>query len=713
VSVCFIYSRNNYRRPSTLAFGSSKLDVPSLEKKSSSDPELGGRSTIVGNEGGFPAGFTVDELRLYRRRRPPSHLRPKDNLRPEGGSLKSITSEYQRRFLPPAVPPAHKEHHFDEDHLTEVLGGSEGSLITAVTTDTDGEQQVLIKKGRRRRRRLEDGLKLEGDVFFRPEYYDTFIDFPRQRPKVIRPRTHITSENHRQLPMDLLTEKNVQYVFFDTARRAEMARRPTTLHTEGDILVKQSEIHSKYVPHENAKKADLARRKTSLRMEGEMDTMTEQKDKYVEFPERRRAELFKRATELRLEGEMDTLTEKNEKYIYFPSLKRSELKKRPTNLKLEGEMEKVTENADNFIEFLEGKRAEMLKRSNNLSLEGDLEYVPEYRNSFIDFPRERPVIRRPPASLRQEGKLDTTTEKESQFVDFLFKSKRPDLARKSTTLSLEGEILSKPEYRDSYVDFPRHRPKVKKPGTSLKPEGDIEKVTEKEAQFVPFSNIDRCPAAKRPPVNLRPEGEMNTNPEYKESFINFPRERPVVRKPSGNLQHDPSTLLLLADGHFKRPKGPGRPPECNLRSEGRIDTNPEYRSSYVDLPRERPVTRRRQGHFRHQNGDSKTSDPHTPRAQSERRSRRMPDVEVEPRKTYVDYTTRDRTPSRRRGPENSLKVSGSTPLVAAISSPRASRRINVSTRALPTATHGSEVYHRTRAKAVTFEIGGSRPKTCP
>lgn len=714
--MCSICSRDQNNRPSNLVFSSARLGVPSLEKKSSSDPELGARATIIGNERGFPAGFTVDELCQYRRRRPPSNLRPKDNLHPEDGSLKSIKSEYRRRFLPHPNISADRGNYSGEDHLAELLGTSEGSLVTVVKTGRDEEHQVLVKKGRRRTR-PEDGLKLEGEVYLRPEYYDTFVDYPRQRPQVTRPRTHI-SENYRELPMDLLTEKNAQYVFFDAAVRPKLSRRPTTLRTEGDMLVKESEIHSSYVPHEGAKRPDLARRKTSLRMEGELDTITEQKEKYVGFPEGRRAELCKRATQLNVEGEMDTLTEMNEKYIYFPSPNRSELKRTPTNLKLEGEIEKVTENAGNFIEFLEGKRAEMLKRPNNLSLEGKLECAPEYKDMFIDFPRERPVIRRPPVSLKQEGELYITTEKRSQFIDFLSRTMRPDLARKPTNLALEGKMESKPEYRDSYVDFPRHRPKAKKPDTSLKSEGDAEKIIEK-AQFVPISSTDRSATVKKPQGSLRLEGKIDTNPEYKDSFTNFPRERPVVRKPTGNLQHDSNTLLLLADEPFKRSKGQGRQREYNLLSEGRIDTNPEYRSSIVDLSRERPVARRSKGQFKSQNGNFRVSDSHTPRAQSERRYTRVPDVEMETKRVYVDYTTRNWTPSRRR-PVDNLKVQGTSSLVEAISSPRVSRRLGVSAKVFPTATHDSGIYNtvskvesRTRGKTVTFEYGDIRPRTCP
>lgn len=71
---------------------------------------------------GFPPGITVDELCLYRKKRPPGshdficfslsisllvlfiffecavHLRKEDHLKIEEGSYKSIKSEYQKKF---------------------------------------------------------------------------------------------------------------------------------------------------------------------------------------------------------------------------------------------------------------------------------------------------------------------------------------------------------------------------------------------------------------------------------------------------------------------------------------------------------------------------------------------------------------------------------------------------------------------------------------
>jgi hypothetical protein len=242
-------------------------------------------------------------------------------------------------------------------------------------------------------------------------------------------------------------------------------------------------------------------------------------------------------------------------------------------------------------------------------------------------------------------------------------------------------------------------------------------MTEKEAQFVPFPSSDRPVTVKRPPASLRLEGDLNTSPEYKESFINVPRERPVVKKPPGHLQHDPKALLLFVDEPIKGPKGLGRPPS-NLHSEAGINRNPEHRLANTDLPTERPVTGT-QGHGTRRNGESTASESQTPRAQSERRYREASDVDGDFKRTYVDYTARGRTLLRRR-PENNTRGARCSSLAAATISPQASRRLNTSTRVVPTATHGSGVYHtvsrdepKSKAKTVTFEFADRRPKTCP
>lgn len=52
------------------------------------------------SSGALPPGYTVDELRWHRKKRPPVGLAPVDNLAPGVGSMKGMRSEYTRRFRP-------------------------------------------------------------------------------------------------------------------------------------------------------------------------------------------------------------------------------------------------------------------------------------------------------------------------------------------------------------------------------------------------------------------------------------------------------------------------------------------------------------------------------------------------------------------------------------------------------------------------------------
>ncbi|XP_077288005.1 uncharacterized protein LOC143912589 [Arctopsyche grandis] len=65
----------------------------------SSEPNL----EIGGPTIGFPPGTTVDELRLFSRRKATNASYNQDNLFLESGSLKDITSEYTRCYRAPPL----------------------------------------------------------------------------------------------------------------------------------------------------------------------------------------------------------------------------------------------------------------------------------------------------------------------------------------------------------------------------------------------------------------------------------------------------------------------------------------------------------------------------------------------------------------------------------------------------------------------------------
>lgn len=140
--------------------------------------------------------------------------------------------------------------------------------------------------------------------------------------------------------------------------------------------------------------------------------------------------------------------------------------------------------------------------------------------------------------------------------------RRPDYFR------LEGSYSFLPEYKEKYVDYARHRPRVKRPQgqfpvlgdddvqriseihaqyvrylearraellrkkTSLRLEGDfLVKLTEQREQFVPKEG--RRPELQRRPTNLHMEGNFQRTTETNESYVVRP---PLPRTEGGRRQ---------------------------------------------------------------------------------------------------------------------------------------------------------------------------------
>nr|CAD7415309.1 unnamed protein product [Timema poppensis] len=514
-----------------------------LEKKSSSEPELNAALkepqqqywTTFGR--GFPPGVTVDELFHYRRRRAPGHLRPQDNLHPEGGTLKALKSEYRRCF-----------HTHD------------------LTFDKENESSNANSLSKKRQQYPLDSLKLEGEFFLQPEYFDTFVDFPRQRPFPTRPRTQIHISND-DINAERMSESITQYVCHPGANRAELARIPTSLRSEGEMLM-ESEFSSSYIIYKGSQRAESARRNTSLKMEGGMESTTENMEKFVKYISPKKSELARRTSNLRMEGDMEKISEIRAKYIGFVCPKRAVLMRRPTSLHLEGDIERNTEKRAQFIEFLKVKRTEISKHTSNLKLEGELEHRPEYRDFFIDFPRARPLIHRPICNLKPEGIIENMTEKRAQFVEYLLSQcSRSEIMKMPSSLKIEGEQEYKSEYREIYTNFPRERPTIAKQREgNLKLEGDIDLMTETNSQFV------NNPGSQQSEIAA---GERVKSQQCTDSLISLPHNKVTER----NLEADFSDKAYEVKLSTKIPVSFGKLQTPNFNIAKKFDTRPEHEHS--------------------------------------------------------------------------------------------------------------------------------------
>ncbi|KAF5299849.1 hypothetical protein FQA39_LY11386 [Lamprigera yunnana] len=562
-----------------------------------SHPHLATADKFPGDTG-FPPGITVDELFLFRRRKPPD-LTIRDNLRPRGGTFQLIKSEYKRRFCKDIF-----QQNFEE---------------------------------LKRFTKPEDTLKVEGVLLCNPEYRDTFIEHPID---AVNKRNLLSEQmdNRHHEESDSSEDEQLKKIRINR----HLFRRPTVLKLEGDIYT-TTENAENFVKYLLSERSELLRHPTSLKLEGEMEVKTENRDKYIPFDYQMRPPLLKTSTNLHLEGNIDVMTENREKYLPLKPFPRPALTKRITNLHLEGDLnmepeykhvfvehkdvertrsnvplnsfkpddflhteidemekfvkreiqpaipslreskeKKITLGTDSpvkkaeykskFVEHSKFERSIMKKPKENLKLEGNMNVVTENKMQFVEKPPSRSALKKTNNNLALEGKIDLNPEYKNAYVNFYKDAYGkfgivPDKSSSRTRrvhLKSEGEMETSPEYKSAFVDFPRQRPSTRKPAEHIQIEGNVSSMTEKRSQFVEYPSATRARLLKRQ-TELKLEGPIECYPEYRRAFIDYvTRDHAAQRQPRlpDNLDlekkkfFDPGTerTMLKTVEHAARPE---------------------------------------------------------------------------------------------------------------------------------------------------------------
>ncbi|XP_058803892.1 serine/arginine repetitive matrix protein 2-like isoform X2 [Phymastichus coffea] len=376
-----------------------------------------------------------------------------------------------------------------------------------------------------------------------------------------------------------------------------------------------------------ARRPAPVRRPTALRNEGDFSSRTEY-SAFCAYPGLHRSELRRRGTSLRMEGEFDSRTEKNDKFLDWPAefRRRPEPARLPANLRLEGELETSTECHEKYVPFVGARRPEILRQSAHLRLEGDSSWTPEYTDVFREYnfvERQHPKI--PEANLKPGGGFYEKTEakeffanprdKEAELMTELAKGAQEEEERKkreeheeknrakqeeemkllvSKLEGLHGPPLEVPEYKDAYKDFPRERPKL------AKPEDEIGR-----------ADGSKVPSATASPRRFKTK--IDQDPEYKSIYLDSSRERPVFHRPPLSLRSSSRSSFARERRDSRRsdiqpalseirsqyvsygqvPRTETMRMPANLRLEGNMDLEPEYRNAYRDHHQPRRRSRER------------------------------------------------------------------------------------------------------------------------
>ncbi|CAB3380522.1 Hypothetical predicted protein [Cloeon dipterum] len=358
-----------------------------------------------------------------------------------------------------------------------------------------------------------------------PEYRSKFVDFPRQRPVVRKPKESLLLRSEeRESPRRRRPDS------------LQLLERPASVHANFSTPSFDPDVRPEYQDSFKdfpRRRPDVPRPPASLTPEGAwFGRSAEYKASFVEFP-RHRPEVRRHVASLRSGGMVDTCVP-----IKFMNTKKaSPTKPPPPGLEFDkSPMDASPEYRDLYRDFPR-RRPQVHKPPPGLYTEGDFCDANEYTENYKDSPRMRPKVVKPSSNLMPEGEFISSPEYKENYKDF--PRKRPEVKKPPSGLKPEGELMEKsPEYKEAFKDFPRQRPKTPRPSDSLKPEGGVEDLQpEYRTEFVDHPR--QRPEVPRPETTLRPRGPwLGRFPEYRAAFIDLPRQRPVTPRPLSHLNSD-------------------------------------------------------------------------------------------------------------------------------------------------------------------------------
>lgn len=324
---------------------------------------------------------------------------------------------------------------------------------------------------------------------------------------------------------------------------------------------------------------------------------------------------------------------------------------------------------------------------------------PEYRSSYITYPmvdrttkilpREMFRIHSPPQPLRVESKssseieiIHKLNENKTQREKAAEQQQECHLQRRAITDDSQPKA-SPSEYMRQYVPFSVEKAHSIPQMSHIKMQGNFQVIPEYQDSFKMYANY-----AKPEPIikadNLRTSGSEMQMPNTHQTNIaeyrdNYPKPPNGLEKekslktedhlrPNGQFSKDvPEYYESFRDPHVKQVPEKGKSREPYLHLQGKLEFNPEYRNTYLDFPRARPVVPKPVSSFRLPTSNNATSMGGKSKEMSpkyEDGSNSSPSIlETDPdmtnspeyRKACYNYQIRERSPTQKAIPEMPTK----------------------------------------------------------
>jgi hypothetical protein len=232
-------------------------------------------------------------------------------------------------------------------------------------------------------------------------------------------------------------------------------------------------------------------------------------------------------------------------------------------------------------------------------------YIPEYTSKY------RPVIGERSAIIPQHSHFQKYSDEFNSISEYNNRYKSYDHFTKSApikkqdNLYLKGHTQMQPEYKERFkeIDFKSHgRQPACRQHDNLHPSGNFSlQMPEYNDKYRHYDMQTFPERSKGRQDFLCLTGDMDYNDEYRNNYVEFPRQRPILRKPSTNIQ-----LSSNETRHERKPDNFSMPitmPYHDANStkhyhdhdhndEIPIEATPEYRSAMKNyLIKERSPSR--------------------------------------------------------------------------------------------------------------------------
>ncbi|XP_065369113.1 uncharacterized protein LOC135961538 [Calliphora vicina] len=425
--------------------------------------------------------ITVDELKFYRRRRPPEHLTKshiclKDLKNDLVLPFSPLKSEYRRSYLDIELPLR-----------TLSLRRATSLRLEGLMPLNRSEHQdrylwftpEVSRSCRSYPMKKPESLRLAGDFDMEPEYRSSYIMHPMvDRATKILPREMFSLQSpvkaNKTATKSSVDIELIQKVNEDKAQREKASDLQQECHLQRRALtddyqfnVSPSEYQRQFVP-QLIEKAHSIPQISHIKMQGDFHTIPEYQDSFKMYANYAKPMPIIKTDNLRMSGseiqtnsheDSKTMPEYREKFHDLPKevVKEKSLKTED-HLRPHGEFSKdVPEYYESFRDPQVRQLPEKGKcREPYLHLKGKLEFNPEYRNTYLNFPRSRPIVPKPTSTFRlPTSNTTTTTTNSSRNRSSVSPRKYQQDALNSTTSVVEPEtdITITPEYRRACYNY--------------------------------------------------------------------------------------------------------------------------------------------------------------------------------------------------------------------------------------------------------------------